>query len=253
MTSISPNLNWCLVDGPNIEGLSPRKHLGHDIVPGLRSAASYPTLIDEMGFNMPPPYDNMQTQEGPVTPQFGEVTPLGAAFDTHLCLPAALPGGFGQWFLSNDEMSLLPRVSNSADSETQNIRNEDLITPSIDQWKRLPRRREPRQGTQPLPEKDRTIGAGSSESISHYLAKRKKHLESNRQAAKRCRENRKSRDAALESEFNAQFAHNSQLLAITNQLRSELSILQNEILRHSLCRDMGIERYLAHVMQNMPA
>ncbi|KAI1829023.1 transcriptional regulator family: bZIP [Penicillium roqueforti] len=241
MTSLNPNVNWCLVDRPIMEGLSPINHLDHDIVPGLQPASSYPTLVDEMGSNMSPPYDGMQTQEGPVTLQFGEVTPLGAACDTHLCLPAAIPDGFGQWFLFNDEISLAPRMSNSSDSEAQNPRNEELITPSIGQRKRLSRRREPRQGTQPLPETDRTNGAGVSESTSHYMAKRKKHLESNRQAAKRCRENRKSRDAALESAFNAQSAHNSQLLVITNRLRSELFVLRNEILRHSLCQTSGLK------------
>ncbi|KAJ5346840.1 uncharacterized protein N7506_000093 [Penicillium brevicompactum] len=58
-------------------------------------------------------------------------------------------------------MSLAPRVSNSADSEIQNVRNEDLIKTSNVQRKRLPRRREPRKGALPLPEKDRTNGAGS--------------------------------------------------------------------------------------------
>ncbi|KAI1828829.1 transcriptional regulator family: bZIP [Penicillium roqueforti] len=254
MTSLNPNVDWCLVDGPNMEGLSPTNHPHHDIFLGPQPASSPPILIDEMRFIMSPPYLDLQVQETPATLQFGEVTSLGAARDTHLCLPAVPPlGSFGQWSLFNDETSLTPRMTNSAGSEAQNIRTAELITPIIGQRKRLSRKGEPRQGTLPLPETDRSNGARVSESISRYMANRRKHLDSNRQAAKRCREKRKSRDAALESEFNELSTQNSQLLAISEGLRSELFILQNELLKHSLCRDEPIERHLAQGMQKMSA
>lgn len=235
MTSLNSYVDWCLVDGPNSEVLSPTNHPHHDIFLGLQPTFSPPNVMDEMGFIMSPPYVDLQIQEGPVTLQFGEVTPLGSAPDTHLCLPAAPPDGFGQLFLSNDDTSLTPQMTNVAASEAQNAQNAEPITPSIDQRKQLPRNREPWQGTQPVLESNRTTSTRSSDSRTRYISKRKTHLKNNRQAAKRCREKVKSRNAVLESEYKEQSAHNSQLLADISRLRSELLDLQIEILKHSQC------------------
>ncbi|KAJ5337365.1 hypothetical protein MYU51_000037 [Penicillium brevicompactum] len=253
MTSLNSYVDWCLVDGPNSEVLSSTDHPHHDIFLGLQPASSPPNLIDKMGFIMSPPYVELQIQEGPVTLQFGEVTPLGSAPDTHLCLPAAPPDGFGQSFLSNDGTSLTPQMTNLAASKAHNIQDAEPVTPRIGQRKQLSRNIEPWQGTQPLPESNRTTGTRTLDSRARYISKRKTHLENNRQAAKRCRKKVKSRNAALESEYKEQSAHNSQLLADISRLRSELLYLQNEILKHSQCRDDPLKRHLVLVMQRMPA
>ncbi|KAJ5195525.1 bZIP transcription factor bZIP-1 [Penicillium cinerascens] len=74
------------------------------------------------------------------------------------------------------------------------------------------------------------------------------HLKRNRNAAKRFREKCKSQNEQLKLKFEEQSALHRKLLADTYQLRSVLSELRDEALKHWQCRDERLAQHLRHLV-----
>jgi chromosome segregation ATPase len=76
--------------------------------------------------------------------------------------------------------------------------------------------------------------------------KRQRHLESNRQAAKKCRQKTKDQERHLEARGQELMEQNSHLNAEATALKDEVISLKNEILMHATCDDDLITDYITH-------
>lgn len=79
--------------------------------------------------------------------------------------------------------------------------------------------------------------------------KRERFLQSNRTAASKCRKKKKEHIMLLESQFKEQSGKREELASAISQLHADISVLKDEVLKHSQCGDRYINLYLGRIMK----